>query len=296
MDMSLPQAATGSDAMLVAPASRSIGEVLVEAGRLNADQVERITQEQRAHRLRFGEAALKLKLVTLADIEFALARQFEYPYITGSDSPLQRSLVTAYDPFGAVAEQVRSLRVRLMLQHLAQRNLPPTVAVVGAQAREGRSFIAANLAVVFSQMGERTLLIDADLRNPVQHRLFGLDNPLGLSNILLGRADLNSIVHVPQLAALAVLPAGSRAPNPQELLARPALSRLLGEAAELFDVVIIDTPPAMNSADAQIVAARAGSSVFVARRHASRADVVQRATASLREAGANLLGTVLNDG
>ena len=95
------------------------------------------------------------------------------------------------------------------------------LAIISGERREGRSYIAANLAVVFSQLGEHTLLIDADMRNPSQHKLFGLDNGGGLSAVLSGRGRPVTVKHVPGLPDLWVLPAGAPPPNPLELLARP---------------------------------------------------------------------------
>src|SRR5207253_11148190 len=122
----------------------------------------------------------------------------------------------------------------------------------------GRSFIAANLAVVFAQLGQRTLLIDADLRNASQHRLFGVDNRLGLSAVLSGRADASeAIQRVAAVPNLSLLPAGALPPSPQDLLARPAFAILLDEVAADADLVLLDCPPIGQTADAQTIVVRA---------------------------------------
>ncbi len=287
----LPRAASTQ----AASTPRSIGVILVEAGRLQASDVDRIVQAQRAQACSFGQAGLALGLLSKNDVEFALSRQFDYPYLLAGSSQVHASIVTAYQPFVGVAEQLRSLRMQLMLRQLQRPGIPPTVAVVGGARREGRSFMAANLAVVFSQLGERTLLVDADLRAPVQAQLFDVNGRLGLSNILMGRADLSCVSAVPGLAALHVLAAGSQAPNPQELLARPGLSQLLADAALHYDVVVLDTPPVTESADAQIIAARVGMAVLVAQRGRTAVAALQRSVNALRDCGAELAGTVLND-
>jgi capsular exopolysaccharide synthesis family protein len=191
---------------------------------------------------------------------------------------------------------MRSLRTRLTMQMSAQPDHPPTVSILSACAGEGRSFIAANLAVAFSQLGERTLLIDADLRKPSQHLLFNVPTNMGLSNLLLGRAGPECITKVPHFFDLSVLTAGSTPPNPQELLTRARLTTLLSEASVAFDIVIIDTPPVSKFADAQILASRSGFGVLVTRARKTEAKQLDRAHAALRECGANLVGTVLNDG
>ncbi len=297
MDMNSPDPKLLRIGEVRAPrASRSIGEILVEAGFLDADAAIRIAQAQREHGLRFGDAAVMLKLLTLADIEFALARQFQYPYLDPADGSVSPSVVSAFRPFGPFAEQMRTLRTRLGMHQAAHPSAPPTVAVLSAMPGEGRSFVAANLAVAFSQMGERTLLIDADLRRPTQHLLFDLPSRMGLSNILLGRAGAECIAKVPHFFDLSVLTAGSTPPNPQELLTRARFATLLSESAEAFDIVIVDTPASALSADAQIIASRAGAGVLVTRAGKTDANVLRRVHASLRDCGASIIGTVLNDG
>lgn len=276
--------------------SRSIGEILIEAGRLSPEAAQRIAKAQAQHGLRFGEAAIRMQLLTVADIEFALARQFEYPYVVPEGSSIHSSVVAAYQPFGGVAEQMRSLRSRLLIRQLELQGTPSTISILSASAGEGRSFVAANLAVVFSQMGERTLLIDADMRRPVQHLLFGLSNQMGLSNMLLGRASFQDIRRVPDLLDLSVVTAGSLPPNPQELLMRPTLSKLISDATSVFDVVIVDTPPAASYADAQIVSCRTGSSLMVTRANMTDGLRLRRVMTSLRDSGANVVGSVMNEG
>jgi len=296
MDMKLPDASLlRIDQGRTAKATRSIGEILVEAGFLDADAALKIAKAQQQHGLRFGDAAVKLKLLTMADIEFALARQFEYPYLDPADGSVSRNVVSAFRPFGPFAEQMRSLRTRLGMQQAANPSLPRTVAILSAMPGEGRSFIAANLAVAFSQMGERTLLVDADLRRPSQHLMFNLPSRLGLSNMLLGRAGPECIAKVPHFFDLSVLTAGSTPPNPQELLTRSRFTTMLDEAAVAFDVVIVDSPAASLYADAQIIGSRSSASVLVTRARKTDANVLRRVHASLSECGAKIVGTVLND-
>jgi receptor protein-tyrosine kinase len=275
--------------------TQSIGEILQASGRLTAAEVQAITEEQQRFKLHFGEAAVKLKLLELSELRQALSRQFGYPYLQSADSAVDAEVVTAFQPFSAVAEQIRSLRVRLLLQQASNKRSPRSYAIASAGAGEGRSFMAANLAVVFSQLGEKTLLIDADMRQPAQHNLFGVDNRVGLSNLLLGRATLDCALQVPELSNLSILPAGSRAPNPQELLAKSAFTALLAQAAERYEAIIVDTPPVSYFADAQLVCARAGATVIVARSAQSAAKPTKAAVHALRESGAQIIGVVLND-
>ena len=274
---------------------RSIGAILIDAGRLDAGAVERILREQKEKVLRFGEAGIRLGLLTQDDIAFAMARQFDYPYLMPGNESVSRDVVAAFKPFSPVVEQLRVLRSQLMLRWFNGEPGHKALAIISAGRGEGRSFIAANLAVVFSQLGERTLLIDADLRNACQARLFKLENRAGLSSMLAGRAGREAIVRIPAMLDLSVLPAGVVPPNPQELLGRPAFAQLIQELAEDFDVILIDTPAARDYADAQTLAARAGAALVLARKNLTSAPDLFQLARSVQESGAELVGSVLND-
>jgi chain length determinant protein tyrosine kinase EpsG len=285
-------AATGDPA---AARGRTIGAILVEQGRLTAENVERIAALQREKNLRFGEAARKLGLLTREDVEAALSRQFGHAYLRRGESKVSETLIAAYEPFRPQVESLRALRSQLMLRWFDGDPDRRVLSVVSAARREGRSFIAANLAVVVSQLGERTLLIDADLRHPSQHLLFGLDNRSGLSAVLSGRAGPEALQHIPGLPSLTVLPSGVVPPNPQELLAGPLFAQLLDALAEQFDVILLDTPAASETADAQILVVRAGAALIVTRRNATRTWRVQGVSASVVQTKATIVGTVLNN-
>jgi receptor protein-tyrosine kinase len=274
---------------------RTIGAILVGAGALMRQDVERILELQREKGGRFGDAGKALGLLEQRDIDFALSRQFDYPYLRRGESRVSESVVAAYDPTSPQVEALRALRSELMLQWFNHDAAHKSLAVVSEARGDGRSHIAANLAVVLSQLGGRTLLIDADLRNASQHALFGLENRIGLSAVLAGRAGAEAVQRVPELGNLSVLPAGVAPPNPQELLARPTFGVLLERLAEHVDFILIDTPPAAESADAQTVAARARSALFVLRKNHSRLWRVQAIAESVARARTAVLGAVLND-
>lgn len=274
---------------------RSIGAILIDAGKLTPEDAERILRLQREQGLRFGDAATKLGLITQADIEFVLSRQFDYPYLLRGQSEVSEDLVAAYAPFSPQVETLRVLRSQLMVRWFDTDPARKALAVVSPARNEGRSFIAANLAVVFSQLGEHTLLIDADLRNPCQHKLFNLDNRAGLSAVLSGRGGPEAIQRIPSLLDLSVLPAGALPPNPLELLARPLFPQLLQELANEFDVIILDSPAAAEYADAQTLAERAGAALIVARRNATRISQVRSVIDGLSQGRTTVVGTVLND-
>jgi capsular exopolysaccharide synthesis family protein len=149
--------------------------------------------------------------------------------------------------------------------------------------------------VSFAQLGKRTLLIDANLRAPRQHELFGLKNTGGLSNVLTGRsAPSAELSAVPPFEHLTVLCAGPTPPNPQELLSRPTFSYLIETAPSSFDVILIDASPLLDYSDALVVSALAAGSLLVTRRDKTRIEDVERVKRQLLPTGAVLVGTVLN--
>jgi protein-tyrosine kinase len=245
--------------------SRAFGSILVEHGRLTPADAEEIQRYAGSHGMRFGEAALKLKLLTQQDIDFAVAQQFNYPILQRGGQ-------------GGVADA----------SHKA-------VAITSPGRREGRSWLAANLAAVFAQIGERTLLIDADMRYPRQHELFNLSNAVGLSALLTGRAGKETACRIHPHLRLFVLPAGPLPPNPQELLGRPVFDLVLERFIDQFDVILIDTPAAAETADAQIVAKRAGAAIMLARQNVTRHAQLTAAMQSLTQTGVNVIGSVLNE-
>ncbi|WP_263771181.1 chain length determinant protein tyrosine kinase EpsG [Propionivibrio soli] len=274
---------------------RLIGAILVDAGRLTVGNADRILRAQKEHGTRFGDAGINLGLLTEEDIRFALARQFDYPYLPSGDVSLSRELIAAYSPFAPLVEQLRVLRSQLLLRWHDAEAGRKTLAVVSTGRREGRSFVAANLAIVFAQLGERTLLIDADLRSPRLHRLFKIEGGPGLSGLLAGRNNAETIVRIPSLFELSVLPAGTEPPNPQELLGRSGFAQTLKTLSREYDVVILDTPPASEYADAHIVAVRAGAALMLARKNHSSLPEMTEFARNLELSGIALVGSVLNE-
>lgn len=277
-------------------AERSIGTILIHSGRLTLENAGRVLQLQHERGMRFGDAAIYLGLLTQADIDFALARQFDYPYLIRGESKISESVVCAYAPFSPQSQVFSALRSQLMLRWFDNESTHKALAIVSAERKDGRSFISANLAVSFSQLGQKTLLIDTDMRNSSQHALFDLDNRTGLSAVLSGREHAEALVqHVPGLLGLSVLPAGATPPNPLELLARPLFSQLMAALSQQFDVILLDTPSTSECADAQTIAVRAGAALIVARKNTTRMWRVQGISDTVSHASAAVIGTVLND-
>jgi len=270
-----------------------IGALLIDAGKLRPEHAEQILRAQKERGLRFGEAAVTLGLVTESDVQQVLSTQFSYSYLHNGDAGISREVVAAYEPFSGQVERLRALRSQLLLRWVSpDRRM---LAVVSPGRGDGRSYFAANLAVVFSQLGERTLLIDADMRRSRQHLLFNLPNRAGLSTRLAGRDAGDEVRRIPGLLHLSVLPAGPTPPNPLELIARSSFSRLVEEVAQEFDVVIVDTPAAEASSDGQTIAVRSGGALLLARRNRSRPGDLLALSHAITTTGGQIVGAVLNN-
>jgi protein-tyrosine kinase len=275
--------------------SRAIGSILVEQGRIGQQDVEEIQRFATQSNIRFGDAAVQLNLLTQHDIDVALAQQFNYPVLArGGKNGVSDDVVAAYLPQSDLVEPLRALRSQLSLRWVngVGRRI---LAITSPGRGEGRSWVAANLATVFAQMGERVLLIDADMRHPRQHYLFNINNSVGLSALLTGRAGREIVSRIHPQLRLFVLPAGLRPPNPQELLSRPVFEVVLTSFAEQYDLVILDTPASTVAADAQILAARAGAALVIARRNHTLHAELSAAMQNFVQSGVGVLGSVLNE-
>ena len=275
---------------------RSIGRIIAEANNLNAEQVEQILAYQRKNGVRFGEAAVALGLANGDEVMWALSQQFHYPYAPGTAKSLGEEVVVASNPFSAQAEAFRGLRSQINMRHFSG-DRKAALAVLSPESGDGKSFFAANMAVVFSQLGGRTLLVDADMRNPRQHEIFKLNGNAGagLSSILSGRAETQVIRAVPDLPSLFVMPVGTVPPNPNELVERPAFGLLMRELIGKFDYVIVDTPAATFGSDCTVIAAHAGAALLLARRNRTRAESVNALAETIANTPAGIVGVVLND-
>jgi len=271
---------------------RPLGRILVDMGKLRPKDVDRIFVAHRENGLRFGEAARELRLVKDADIQQALSIQFNYPYLRTGQSALGREIFAARDPFDPQSEALRDLRTQLLLHWISDER--KVLTVVSPDTGDGRSVLAANLAVAFAQLGEHTLLIDADLRRPRQHRLFGHGNGPGLAQVLSGRSGIEAAERVSYFDSLWLLSAGAAPPNPLELLSRLTLPALLNEARKRFRIVLLDTPANSRGSDARITSARADGVLALARQDRTRLADFEGLCRAMRSSGAQVAGTVLN--
>jgi chain length determinant protein tyrosine kinase EpsG len=269
-----------------------IGRLLLERGRLGEREVERILQYARRKNLRFGEAAVKLGFIGRADLDRVLSAQFGYPYLERGAGGLSARLVAAFDPFSGRGNALRILAAQLQQRWFAhgQRAL----CVVSPGGRDGCSELAANLAVIFSQLGAATVLVDAGLQEPAQHVLFNAGNAVGLSSALAGRADIESQRgSLPRFPALDLVPAGPAPPNVHDLLRRPELDGIVSRLSSRYAVVIFDAPPHLANLGAEDLARRCGGALLVVRRNHTRLDEVRQLLDALSGQGVVVVGSVI---
>lgn len=259
---------------------------------LKKSDIDKIIARQQEKNILFGEAAKELGLISEKDLQKGLSEQFGFSY-ADSASTLNKALVAAHAPFSSEVEELRSLRGQLLIRWFNKEN--KTLSITSPNAGEGKSLLAANLAIVFSQLNKKTLLIDADLRQPVQHKLFSIDTKLGLTNILANREGKYELIAQKSLPNLTVLTAGTAAPNPQELLTRDAWGSLVTDLEKVYDVILIDTSPASCGDDYLAVVAKTNGAVIVARKHITPLKELEVLTTQIGVAGAKVIGGVIQE-
>ena len=290
-----PQLAEFAEPSATGVHDKPIGRLMRDSMTLTEPQIDNVLAHQRLHGMRFGEAAVDLQYATDDDVVWALSQQFHYPYAPSAHNA-HPELVVAANPFGTEAEAFRELRSQLMMGVLAPDQPRRALAVLSPDVGDGKSYLVANTAVAFSQLGGRTLLIDADMRTPRLHSLFGIGPVVtGLSSVLSGRTQTNVIQPVHDLPNLYMLPVGGSPPNPLELVQRPAFSLLMKELLGKFDHVLVDTPAASHGADSRVIAAACGAALVIGRKGRSRMDAMTALLKALAKGPGHLAGVVMNE-
>jgi polysaccharide biosynthesis transport protein len=211
----------------------------------------------------------------------------------GTLTTAQRNIGILTQPKSQFAEAFRSLRTSLLLSTAGHP--PKFIVLTSATPSEGKTTAASNLAAILAQRDTRVLLIDGDLRRPNIHHRFGLNGKVGLTTVLTGATALEeSVQRVPEIPNLDILPSGPVPPFPTEMLSSGAMETILKRSGELYDYVVIDSPPILSVTDGVILARQADAVVLVVRHGKSSKHVVRRARDILLRAGAGITGIVLN--
>ena len=273
--------------------STRIGQALIAHAKLNQTNVDRILALQVEKNLLFGEAAKQLGLITEDDLQKVLSQQFNYTYLQEGNQKLSQLLTAAHAPFSVEAENLRSLRSQLLMRWFDQGH--KTLTITSASNQDSASLLAANLAIVFSQLNKKTLLIDANLRRAVQHKLFNIDTKVGLANILANRQGSYTLARLQSLPNLAILTAGTMVPNPQELLSQSGFAELVVDLENVYDVILVDTSPLEFGSDALTVVSKVKAAIIVAKKDTTVAADVQYLNQQVVTTGAKVIGSVFLD-
>lgn len=188
-------------------------------------------------------------------------------------------------------EAFKTLRTNLMFSLSTKQS--KCFAVTSSMMHEGKSTMTANLAITFAQMQAKVLLIDADLRKPVQHKLFNLQNKEGISTLLSGFNSFKEVVNEDIIPGLDVITCGPIPPNPSEMLGSENMHKLITELSSYYDYIIIDTPPVNVVTDALTLTNIVGGLVLVAMSEVSTYDAFQEAVEAINLAHGSILGTVI---
>ncbi len=287
---------------------------LVLLYQLSGEALQRINELMRESGDRFAEAALKSGAVSRQQLDEALewirqraltvdrgiveevlrrsAAKRSVILWEGDQLEASRDLMLVQNPDHPHSETVRSLRTEILLR-FKEQNRGKMIALVSPCAGEGRSQLAAELAMSFAQLGRRTLLIDADLRRPSQHQLFDADNEIGLAQALTngGPHRFHGISGLPDMA---LMTSGELPRNPLELLSGAAFERTLREWRRNFEFVVLDTPPTTQSSDGLVIAAAAGNVLMLGRAEVTRFSELSEICRNLAVTNSRILGAVIN--
>ncbi len=193
-----------------------------------------------------------------------------------------------------IAEAYRTMRTNILFS--APENPKHVIMITSSGPKEGKSTSVSNLAITFSQMGTKTLLIDGDLRRPMVHKLFNIEKSVGLTNVLVGKTSLAETVRqIDELPNLDILTCGIIPPNPSELLGSVKMKNLLSHARNEYGMIFIDTPPIIAVTDPSVLSPLVDGVVLVIRSGVTQREAVVRAIDQLRRVEAPMLGILLND-
>ncbi len=204
------------------------------------------------------------------------------------------NLITLTHPQSPVAEAYRAFRTNLMF-YSTDKPLH-TILITSVSAPEDKSDVVANLAVTFAQSGHKTILVDADLRRPSQHTIWGVDNARGFTTMMTESATLaNPPLVATSVENLSLLPSGALPPVPADLLSNQRMSEIIGILKARADYVIFDAPPVLSATDASLLASKLDGVVLAIRAGKTRRDHLLQAQQSLARVHVNLLGTILTN-
>lgn len=215
------------------------------------------------------------------------------PHITGSVTPSQRGMYLHAEPMSDVAEAYRTIRTAVYFGN--DGAVAKTLLITSPAPGDGKTTLASNLAIAMAQAGNRILLLDADFRKPTQHKIFGIEKRLGLSNVLAGESKLEEVIHHSVIPGLDILPCGPIPGNPSEILNSQMFADLLEHLSERYDHVLLDSPPILPVTDSRILAASCDVTLLALRAHRTTLKGALHTRDILNAVGGHVLGVVVND-
>jgi protein-tyrosine kinase len=299
----------------IAESDQKISAALVLLYKLPDEAIQSINESKKALGVNFAEAALHTGLISEAELDQArewVRRQSELEGRGIIEEALRRrstqrdlvvwegekvqpgkQLILAHDPYNERSEAIRSLRTELLMRTNGRRGAA-LFALLSPCAGEGRSQLAAELAIAFAQLGSRTLLVDADMRRPRLHQLFGADNSVGLAQALVDSKTLQ-VRGVEGVPKMALLSSGALPTNPLELLSGGRFERMAVEWRRSYEFVVIDTPPVSQYSDGLAVASVAGHVVLLGRVNSTPFTALAELRRKLDTSQSWVVGAVLNN-
>ncbi|MBC1290901.1 CpsD/CapB family tyrosine-protein kinase [Listeria booriae] len=205
----------------------------------------------------------------------------------------KRKLITAINPSSPISEQFKTLRAGIHFSSVDHDY--KSILVTSPEPESGKSTVSANLAICYAMQGNKTLLIDADMRKPTSHRTFGIHYNIGLSHLLTdSKMEMADVFHQTDIENLMVLTSGALVPNPNELLASKKMEQLIKDFSSKFDQIIIDTPPILASSDALVLTPYVEGAIVVLRSDKTLKERAKTAVKQLQKTHVPIIGTVLN--